>query len=638
MAINIPIVSEFSNAGLKKAQREFQRLEKTSQKVGFALKKAFVPATAALGGLAVAGAKMVAAGEQAATANARIEQIATSMGLFGDQTQVVTNRLVDLANEQARLTGVNQNTIKESQALLLTFKDIASSADEVGGAFDRATQLTLDMAAAGFGSATDNAKQLGKALNDPIAGLTALRRSGIQFTEAQQDQIRTLVESGEVLEAQNLILEEIENQVGGTAAATANSTDKMKVAFSQASESIGMALLPAIEALLPIVISFADWASQNTEIIIALAAAIGGLSAAIVVANFAMKAWAAAQAIATAAQWAFNAALAANPIVLVVAAIAALVAGLVILEKKFGILTAGLKALMGIFDKVRDGLGWLAEKLGLASDEIENFERTTDSAREEAGDMYESVREMGGGVDEAREQFERAIRPTEEYERKVKKAGESSKKTAEFVDTLWASTDELYKRMFALNPEIQRYLDQLDREQAVRDFNDAVEEFKEIARTNAEGSDEWEEANKRVNEELANVITTMNNVPQEVQTEMFIMVETGELDAAIRKAERLAKVLGFTVAGPSEFGIGGGGVPGMSDLQAALGNSGFVGTTPIAPSISRPSPEAASAGQNIVVNVATLNPTAETGRVIVDSIRRFNRASGPAGIQTNARL
>ena len=629
MAINIPIVSEFNNAGLKKAQREFNKLEKTSQKVGFALKKAFVPATAALGGLAVAGAKMVAAGEQAATANARIEQIATSMGLFGDQTQVVTNRLVDLANEQARLTGVNQNTIKESQALLLTFKDIASSADEVGGAFDRATQLTLDMASAGFGSVTDNAKQLGKALNDPIAGLTALRRSGIQFTEAQQDQIRTLVESGEVLEAQNLILAEIENQVGGTAAATANSTDKMKVAFSQASESIGMALLPAIEALLPIVISFADWASQNTEIIIALAAAIGGLSAAIVVANFAMKAWAAAQAIATAATWLFNAALWANPIVLVVAAIAALVAGLIILEKKFGILTAGLEALMGIFDKVRDGLGWLAEKLGLASDEIENFERTTDSAREEAGDMYESVRDMGDSVGDAREQFERAIRPTEDYQQKIDRASGSTEKLTERVDELWSSTDELYKRMFALNPEIQRYLDQLDREQAVRDFNDAVEEFKEIARTNAEGSDEWEEANKKVNEELANVIETMGNIPQEVQTELFIKVQTGELDAAIAKANALAEALRLAKV---EAPAGQGGIPGFADLQASLGGSGFVGTSvPTAAGLQ--SSTLIRPGQGNVtynVNVATLNPTAETGRVIADSLIKFNRASGSA--------
>jgi uncharacterized protein YoxC len=638
MAINVPIVSEFNNRGLKKAMSEFKRLETTGQKTAFALKKAFVPATAALGGLAVAGAKMVAAGEQAATANARIEQIATSMGLFGDQTQVVTNRLVDLANEQARLTGVNQNTIKESQALLLTFKDIASSADEVGGAFDRATQLTLDMASAGFGSVTDNAKQLGKALNDPIAGLTALRRSGIQFTEAQQDQIRTLVESGKTLEAQNLILKEIENQVGGTAAATANSTDKMKVAFSQASESIGMALLPAIEALLPIVISFADWASQNTEIIIALAAAIGGLSAAIVVANFAMKAWAAAQAIATAATWLFNAALAANPIVLIVAAIAALVAGLIILEKKFGILTAGLEALMGIFDKVRDGIGWLAEKLGLASDEIENFERTTDSAREEAGDMYASVRDMGDSVGDASEQFERAIKPTEDYQQKIDRASGSTEKLTERVDLLWASTDELYKRMFALNPEIQRYLDQLDREQAVRDFNSAVDEFRGIADSNAEGSDEWQEANKRVYEELANVIEEMGNVPQEVQSELKILVDTGQLDTAIAKANALSDALRLArVEAPSG---GGGGIPGFADLQASLQGSGFVGTTvPTAAGLQ--SSTLIRPGQGNVtynVNVATLNPTAETGRVIVDSIRRFNRASGPAAIQTNARL
>jgi len=246
--------------------------------------------------------------------------------------------------------------------------------------------------------------------------------------------------------------------------------------------------------------------------------------------------------------------------------------------------------------------------------------------------MYESVRDMGDSVGDAREQFERAIRPTEEYERKVRKAGESSKKTAEFVDTLWSSTDELYKRMFALNPEIQRYLDQLDREQAVRDFNSAVEDFREIAQTNAEGSDEWEEANKRVNEELANVIETMKNVPQEVQTEMFIMVETGELDAAISKAERLAEVLGATVAGPSEFGIGGGGVPGMSDLQAALQGSGFVGTNiPQAPGLV--SSTLIRPGQGNVtynVNVATLNPTAETGRVIADSLIKFNRASGSA--------
>ena len=630
MAINVPIVSEFSDRGLKKAMSEFKRLETTGQKTAFALKKAFVPATAALGGLAVAGAKMVAAGEQAATANARIEQIATSMGLFGDQTQVVTNRLVDLANEQARLTGVNQNTIKESQALLLTFKDIASSADEVGGAFDRATQLTLDMASAGFGSVTDNAKQLGKALNDPIAGLTALRRSGIQFTEAQQDQIRTLVESGEVLEAQNLILEEIENQVGGTAEATANGTDKMKVAFSQASESIGLALLPVMEKLVEIIVPLADFIAENTELILALAAGIGTLAGAVVVANVAMKLWSAITAITTGVNYALATSFTAVQVASGLIVFTALIAALVYLEQKFGIVSAAIEKLLGFFNLLRDGVGWLAEKLGLASDEIENFERTTDSAREKAGDMYASVRDMGDSVGDAREQFERAIRPTEDYQQKIDRASGSTEKLTERVDLLWASTDELYKRMFALNPEIQRYLDQLDREEAVRDFNGAVEDFKAIADSNAEGSDEWQEANKRVYEELANVIEEMGNVPQEVQSELKILVDTGQLDTAIAKANALADALRLArVEAPAG---GGGGIPGFADLQASLQGSGFVGTTvPTAAGLQ--SSTLIRPGQGNVtynVNVATLNPTAETGRVIADSLIKFNRASGSA--------
>ena len=439
MAINIPIVSEFNNAGLKKAQREFQKLEKTSQKVGFALKKAFVPATAALGGLAVAGAKMVAAGEQAATANARIEQIATSMGLFGAETEKVTNRLVDLANEQARLTGVNQNTIKESQALLLTFKDIASSADEVGGAFDRATQLTLDMASAGFGSVTDNAKQLGKALNDPIAGLTALRRSGIQFTEAQQDQIRTLVESGQVLEAQNLILEEIENQVGGTAEATANSTDKMKVAFSQASESIGMALLPAVEALVPILIKFSDYAAENKDIIIIAASVIGGLSAAIVVANIGMKIYTATTAIATAAQWAFNTAVGA--IALPIIAVAGFTAALVALERASDKASRTFRILLPGINGLSDAFSWLEKKTKGVNEEWAAWNQTLDEGRRAAGNMYPEIDQTAKSVEDL-----------------MQEATEAAGAQLELAKSVNAVYDEVKQ----LNPELVEMLGLLD--------------------------------------------------------------------------------------------------------------------------------------------------------------------------------
>jgi len=613
MAIQIPIISEFNNAGLKKAQREFQKLEKTSQKVGFALKKAFVPATAALGGLAVAGAKMVAAGEQAATANARIEQIATSMGLFGNETEVVTNRLVDLANEQARLTGVNQNTIKESQALLLTFKDIASSADEVGGAFDRATQLTLDMASAGFGSVTDNAKQLGKALNDPIAGLTALRRSGIQFTQQQQDQIRTLVESGQVLEAQNLILEEIENQVGGTAEATANSTDKMKVAFSQASESIGMALLPAIEALLPIVISFADWASQNTEIIIGLAAVIGGLSAAIVVANFAMKAWAAAQAIATAAQWAFNAALTANPIGIVVVAVAGLVAGLVILYNKFERVRTVIKALLAPMKAAIDGLGWLAKKLGIVSDKIDkDFTPSVDEARKQAGDMYASVREASDGLEEL---------------------DTVSNEAADAQEELARSVNAVYDEVKKLNPALEDMLAQLDREDQIERFKGAIDDYRDAIADSELTTREQEQALRDLQRELLTTLEAFGLLTDAFAKGLKIKFDAGNIEAAISSAQRVINAYNQVrdiVEGraPQSTYIPSPGFEQTITSGTLAGPTASTTITPVASITRAPS----GAVQNVTVNVSTINPTAEVGEAVVDAIRNYNRTSGSASI------
>lgn len=212
-------------------------------------------AALAAAGLVKYGREAIRAGEEAATANARINQIATSMGVFGEETAEVSQRLIDLAKQQALATGVDQNAIKVTQAKLLTFKEIALTAGEVGGAFDRATAAAVDLAAAGFGSAEQNAVSLGKALNDPIKGITALGRQGISFTKQEQEKIKTLTESNRILEAQEIILQAVETQVGGTALATSNSSDRIKVAFSQVKESIGKVLLPAFDGANDAIIS-----------------------------------------------------------------------------------------------------------------------------------------------------------------------------------------------------------------------------------------------------------------------------------------------------------------------------------------------------------------------------------------------
>jgi hypothetical protein len=235
-------------ASLLKGLKDADKATRTAGdriKAGF---KVAAAAIAAAGAAAIAfGVKAIKAAEAAATANARIAQINESMGLFGSSVGQVNERLIKYAEATARATGIDQNSIKATQAKLLTFRELAQSANEVGGEFDRATKAAIDLAAAGFGSAEINAVQLGKALQDPIKGLTALSRSGVTFTETEQERIKTLVESNQVGEAQKLILEAIEQQVGGTAEATANASERIKVTFNLLTEQVGMVLLPVFE-------------------------------------------------------------------------------------------------------------------------------------------------------------------------------------------------------------------------------------------------------------------------------------------------------------------------------------------------------------------------------------------------------
>ena len=213
-------------------------------------KKAAVGFAAASAGAAAVGfaaTKLVQGAEFAKQADDRLAAVAKSMNLFGAETAVVTDRLQKLADAQEFELGVTAETIKATQAKLMTFKNIGQEADVVGGAFDRATTAAIDLSAAGFGAAETNAVQLGKALQDPIKGITALARSGVTFTDQEKEKIATLVRSGEMLAAQDTLLKAIETQVGGTAAATATSTFKISAAFGHVSDEIGTLLLPAFE-------------------------------------------------------------------------------------------------------------------------------------------------------------------------------------------------------------------------------------------------------------------------------------------------------------------------------------------------------------------------------------------------------
>jgi hypothetical protein len=271
MSININILSNFNGAGFDKLTRELDRLSSPIEKVA-AVSRSLAPAAiiglTALTGMAIGA---VRAAEEAEIADNRLRNIVNSMGLFGSQAETVTQRLFDFADATELATAVDGDLIRSTQAKLLTFENLAKTADVVGGAMDRATMAAIDLAAAGFGEAEQNAVQLGKALQDPIKGITALARSGVTFTEQEKEKIATLVESGKVLEAQDLILSAIEKQVGGTAAATATGSAKMTVAFNMMSDEIGKVLLPLVETLVPLMVGFFDVVGENSGLVAVLA-------------------------------------------------------------------------------------------------------------------------------------------------------------------------------------------------------------------------------------------------------------------------------------------------------------------------------------------------------------------------------
>lgn len=240
-------------AQTKNFSKGLQSAGKSVLTFGSLMKSGMSLAMTAIGGLATALftllPNLVRLAEDSRKSELRLANIAKQMGLFGDNTENVTKRISKYAEAISFATGVDDELVRGAEAILMTFKGIAQTAGKVGGAFDRATIAAVDLAAAGFGDVEANAIQLGKALQDPVKGLTALRRSGVTFTKGEQDKIKALVEGNNLLGAQEIILKAIETQVGGTAEATASSMDKMQARFEAIGEQLGGALLPAVDSL-----------------------------------------------------------------------------------------------------------------------------------------------------------------------------------------------------------------------------------------------------------------------------------------------------------------------------------------------------------------------------------------------------
>jgi hypothetical protein len=167
-------------------------------------------AISAIAALGFIGHKMIEETELAQAAMAQLEAGVASTGGAAGRTVV---ELDELSKALQRQTTYSDEAVKGAEAMLLSF-------DKIRGAnFDQATKAVTDLAARMGGDLQGAAVQVGKALQDPTTGLTALRRSGVSFSASQIEVIKQLYATGRAAEGQRVILAELEHQFGGSAAA-----------------------------------------------------------------------------------------------------------------------------------------------------------------------------------------------------------------------------------------------------------------------------------------------------------------------------------------------------------------------------------------------------------------------------------
>jgi hypothetical protein len=332
--ISIPIVSEFDGKGISNAVQQFKQLEGAGAKAQFAIKKAAVPAAAALGGLAVALGDAVKGAMEDAAAQA---QLALSITNSTGATDKQIAALEDWISAQGRLLGVTDDELRPALAKLA--RQTASIEEAQAG-----VTLAMNISAATGKSLETVTTALEKAYGGQVGALAKLDPS-----------LKGLIKDGmSAGEAMGIL----DAKFTGAAETAANSAEggfkRLGVTLSETKESIGAALLPVVEAILPKLQGMASWAQDNPGKFTAIAAVIGTVATAIIAANVAMGIWSTITAVTTALNTALAASFTAVQVASGLIVFTAIIAGLVLAYNKFAWFRDGVKA---VFKFLGDAIG-----------------------------------------------------------------------------------------------------------------------------------------------------------------------------------------------------------------------------------------------------------------------------------------
>lgn len=340
MAISLPLVSEWNPSGLNKAIADFKKLETTGEKAAFAIKKAALPAAAAIAGLgyvAFDAVKAFAEDDAAAT------KLATTLQNVTGATDKQISAVEDFITATSIASAVADDDLRPAlDSLVRGTGDVAQAQDLLGLALDISAGTGKDLATVSDALSkayNGNFKAL-KSLDPALAGLiaegvdadTVFGRLGATF----------------------------QNQASKQANTAQGKFKSMSIALQETKESIGAALLPIVEKLLPKLQAMGEFVRQNTGLIVTIGVVIGTLAAAILAVNAGLTVYNTIQALTAALNTALTASFSALWVATGAVVILAVIAALVALQAKFDIFGKTIEFLKTAFR-----LWWESVKLYL---------------------------------------------------------------------------------------------------------------------------------------------------------------------------------------------------------------------------------------------------------------------------------
>ena len=258
LVVNLSSRSNNFKSGIDKAKKDLSSFESSVQRAGSGITKMFggiaVAAAGALAGLA----SISAVKEFAAAATVQIQaerKLQAVLAATGNAANLSAQEIRAYASELQGLTSFGDEATINAAGVLATFTAIR------GDVFKEALATAQDMSSVMGSDLQGSIVQVGKALNDPIRGMSALSKVGVSFNDQQREMIKSLQESGDIMGAQRVILEELKREFGGAAQAMADPFTQVNNALGDVYEQLGFIALDIGKRFLPSAMQVINWAN-----------------------------------------------------------------------------------------------------------------------------------------------------------------------------------------------------------------------------------------------------------------------------------------------------------------------------------------------------------------------------------------